>query len=127
MAGLYVPLVMIPRFTSYVGEGEYTTAPLDVTEFAGFNLTIWRGPLVGNLGSATGAGLSLVFQQSDDAEAWTDLLGISPITTASASSIIAFGLTGRWFRAKLTLTADSTDIVALTLWAMGNLERRERS
>lgn len=126
MAGLYVPLVMIPRFTSYVGAGEYTTAPLDVTEFSSFNLTIWRGPLVGNLGTATGAGLSLVFQQSDDAEVWTSLLGIAAITTANASDIIAFGLTGRWFRAKLTLTADSTSIVALTVWAIGNLERRER-
>ena len=34
--GLYVPLVMIPRFTTYIGQGTYTTAPLDVSAYSSF-------------------------------------------------------------------------------------------
>jgi hypothetical protein len=125
MAGLYVPLVMIPRFTSYVGAGTYTTAPLEVSEYGSFVLTVWRGPLVGN--PANGAGLSLVFEQSDDAEIWSAFSGISAITTANTNSVATTDLTMRWLRARMTLTEDSTNhVVAMTCWASGNLVRRER-
>jgi hypothetical protein len=125
MSGLYVPLVMIPRFTSYVGQGTYTTAPLDVSEFAKFTLTVWRGPFV--TGTGTGSGMSITFEQSDDAEMWTTFSGISAITSANTSSIVTADLTMRWFRVKADMTEDNVNhVVALTCWAIGNLERRER-
>ena len=124
MAGLNVPLVMIPRFTSYVGAAAYTTAPLDVSEYGSFVLTVWRGPLVGT--PVSGAALSLVFEQSDDADVWSTFTGVSAITTANANSVVTADLTMRWFRAKVTLTEDANHVVALTCWAVGNLVRRER-
>ncbi|MEJ2202960.1 MAG: hypothetical protein P8170_02490 [Gemmatimonadota bacterium] len=33
MAGELVPLVLIPRYTSYVGDGTFTTIAMDVTEY----------------------------------------------------------------------------------------------
>jgi len=115
--GLYVPLVMIPRFTTYVGQATYTSAPLDVNDYVAFTLTVWRGPLLGS-----GSTLSCVFEVSEDADVWSDS-GISAITTANTSSSVSTTLTRRWLRVKVTLTgADS----ALTCWAIGNLERREQ-
>jgi hypothetical protein len=124
MAGLYVPLVLVPRFTSYVGEGTYETAPLDVSEFARFSVTVWRGPRVGAGGS--GGSFELVFEQSDDAQVWSSFTGVSAITTTDTSSIVATDLTMRWMRVKVTLVDDSNDAAAITCWVVGNLERRER-
>ena len=33
MQGSMVPVVLLPRFTTFVGAGSFATAPLDVTEF----------------------------------------------------------------------------------------------
>lgn len=126
MSGIYIPLVMIPRFTSYVGDGDYRSVLLDVSEYAAFVLSVWRGPLVKGVG--TGAGLSLTFEDSDDAEVWTTVSGTSAIVTADASSVVSAELTKRWLRVRLELTEDSTDhAVALTCWAMGHLVRREQA
>jgi len=121
MAGLYVPLVMIPRFTSYVGAGTYTSVAMDVSEFAHFILTVWRGPLV----SGTSPTFTMVFEESDDADVWSAFSGISTINTANANSVVESDLTRRWMRVKVTL-AQSTSTIAITCWAIGNLERRER-
>ena len=125
MSGLYVPLVMIPRFTTYVGAGAspYVSVPLDVSEYESANLTVWRGPLIGE----AGATLALKFQDSDDADVWSN--ASTPITTADASSVVVLTLRRRWLRASLELAADVSDpqhAVALTCWAIGNLVRRER-
>ena len=123
--GLYVPLVMIPRFTTYIGQGTYTTAPLDVSAYSSFSLTVWRGPLVS--GTGPGAGLNIVFQDSDDTEVWAQLAPTPIVSAGPASTAVSCPLIRRWMRLKLTLTENPTDhIVALTCWAIGNLELRER-
>lgn len=126
-AGAYVPLVMVPRFTSYVGAATYTTAPLDVSEFQKFIVTVWRGLLVGSV--AGGAALFIQFEWSDDADqdGWFTFFGLSPLTTAGATDVVEAELTHRYLRLKVTLTDDATDVVALSCWASGHLERRERA
>lgn len=124
MAGELVPLVMIPRFTTYVGASEYLTVPLVVSSYQSVKITVWRGKLVGAPG--TGASLNVIFQTSNDAEVWTDV-SMSAITTADASELVEFAMKERWLRVRLVLTEDTDSVVALTLWAVGFLEVREQN
>ena len=124
MAGELVPLVMIPRFTTYVGAGDYVTVPLRIDNYQSVKITVWRGKLVGD--PVTGAGLSAIFQTSNDAEVWTDV-SMTPVTTADGSTLVEFATLERWLRLRLVLVEDANHIVALTLWAVGFLEVREQN
>ena len=44
MAGRLVPLVLLPRFTSFA-EGIFQTVPMDVSDFQRAIVTVWRGPV----------------------------------------------------------------------------------
>ena len=122
MSGLYVPLVLIPRFTSYLGAGQFTTEPLDVTAFSKGVVTVWCGPLIG----ATGASLEFIFEMAEDPDVWTEFPFVDPIFTPNGSDVVELPLTMRWLRLKLTLDDDAAGVVALTCWAMGSLEKREQ-
>ena len=123
MAGEYVPLVMIPRFTSYIGAAEYVTVALDVSAFYKFDIAFWCGPLVGDDG--TGASLSATFETSDDNDTWTEVPEIPAITTPNGHTIGNGLLRPRWLRVKIVLTEDADHVVAITCWAAGQLERRQ--
>ena len=120
MAGEIVPLVMIPRFTTYVGEATFTTVALDVSEFGAVQLATWLGPLVGGAGASVDARL----EASEDAEVWSALMPMVPAGT-DAHSVVHAGLPLRYLRAKLWMTADASDVAAITCWSTGFLERRE--
>lgn len=124
MLGELVPLVMIPRFTSYVGEASYTTVPMDISGFSGAALEFWRGQLAAKVQGATfNAYLEEAFDLSlPEAEAWT-VLDSTDVDDATAVFKVAF--TRRYFRIRIVLVADLTyGIAAITCWAAGNLERR---
>lgn len=123
--GIAVPLVMVPRFTGYVGPGTYATAPLDVSAYSAAHLTLWRGPLVGDTGS--GALFECWFETSHDALEWTRVFPppLSPVITATDTSSVAdVPVTRRWLRIVVRLTADTSDVVGITCWASGLLEKR---
>lgn len=121
MASQIVPIVLIPRFTTYVGAGTYTTIGLEVSRFQSMNVTIWRGPLIGSVPG--GAAVSIQLETSPDNETWT--ADGAPITTANAHSFVEALFTRPWMRLKVTLTADASNVVALTCWATGFVEMRE--
>ena len=121
--GELVPLVMVPRYTTYIGASTFATAPMDVSGFDKAVLSFWRGRLAGDAGST----FSAVFEASHDAVAWTSLG--SAITTTNTSSIVSRDLIKRWLRLKITLTAvppgsGGSNTVAITCWAVGSLEVR---
>ena len=124
MAGELVPLVMIPRYTSYVGAGEYSTAPMEVSAYSTVYLGVWVGFLRGSDATPTAATLSIILEGSQDADTWTDF-NIAP-AIASGYSVIEMGLYRKWFRMKATLTGNSAiNDCAVTCWAVGSFERRE--
>ena len=90
-----------------------------------FTVTAWAFPLIGNTGHTPPASLSLDFEWSDDAETWSTFIGSTPITTPSSQTIVQQDLVHRWLRVKLTLVEDQDEVVAVTCWVIGNLERRE--
>ena len=47
MAGELVPLVLIPRYTTYSGAHTFTTIAMDVTDYQSAIVNVWRGALNG--------------------------------------------------------------------------------
>ena len=122
MNGAIVPAVVLPRFTSYIGGGTFITEPMLVEEFLTFQGIVWRGPLVGGAASNP---FRLYLEESLDASAAT-WAATSPITTADAWSACGMFFTKKWFRVRVELAADTDGVVGITLWMVGELERRER-
>jgi hypothetical protein len=110
MAGQAVPLVVIPRYTSYVGANVFSTVPLEVTDYSMAHVTFWRGRCP--------TAFSAVFEESHDALVWFHALGTT-ITSVDRSDNLHIPLTRRWFRVRITLST-----LPITCWASGLLERR---
>ena len=123
MAGELTPLVLLPRYSTYVGAStagkEFVTIAMDVTEFQSAILNCWRGKLLG-----TSPTFALTFQESSDQLNWTTCAGTNvsaydPGEEAEGQSNAV--LTKQWFRVKVVLGGTSP---AGTCWAVGYLERR---
>jgi len=119
MKGELVPVVMIPRFTSYLGVGTYTTVPLDISDFESITMEFWRGKL--RSGTFT-AYLEQASEPWEDNSLWSAL---STINTADTSSFedLTFSKVP-YFRIRIVL-ADPTFLASgITCWAAGFLRKR---
>lgn len=119
MAGDRVPIVLIPRFTTYAGASTFFSYALEVGAYSELTLTAWRAPLVGS-----GAVFQLSVEESLDRTEWQDCAGsqdVDPGTNVEAP--YAWPLTQRWMRTRLVLAGSSP---VVTCWAQGFLIRRER-
>ena len=118
MSGELVPLVQIPRYTTYCGALTFTTIAMDVTDYQSAILNVWRGVLNG------GGAVAISFEESTDQNSWTDCTGG---TAADPGEDTEFQytptITKRWFRAKVVLTG--AEPVVVTVWAVGFLELRQ--
>ncbi|MCK6478982.1 MAG: hypothetical protein HUU06_00405 [Planctomycetaceae bacterium] len=125
MAGELTPLVLLPRYSTFVGTStggagkEYVTIAMDVTEFERAILNCWRGKLLG-----TSPTFGLTFQESSDQQTWSTCAGTNVSaydpgeeTEGQASATIS----KQWFRVKVVLGGTAP---AATCWAVGFLERR---
>lgn len=119
MIGKAVPLVLVPRYTTYVGESTFTTAPLRVSEYVQAHVTLWRGPLIG---AGRGGSFTAEFQVSHDGNDWEN--AIAAVTTVNRSNAYDVPLSRRWLRLKVTLSVSTGSDVGITLWATGLLEKR---
>ena len=123
MAGELVPLVLIPRYTTYCGGNatEFVTIGMDVTQYQKAILQVWRGAIAG-----TSPDFNLSCQESSDQVNWTACAGTNVTDydpTADTEGQAEATITKRWFRVKLTLSATETDNV-VTCWVVGFLEER---
>jgi hypothetical protein len=129
--GELAPLVLAARFTSFLGPGVHTTAPLDVSAFDRAAFEFWRGHLAGSE-----AGFKAFFEQADEpgpgpgpldpeyplsdpVNPWT-ILG-SSFDTFNTSSLVELVLTKRYMRMRVGLTGDEA---AITLFAVGSIRKR---
>jgi hypothetical protein len=121
MIGRQVPFILIPRYTSYIGQGVYLSAPVDVSAYADAIVTVWRGKLVG------GGTIKFVYQLSTDAASWADWLPGPPDPAfdpgENTALTVGFACTQKWARMKVTLTEDG-EPQAVTCWASGLLTER---
>ena len=118
-AGEYVPLVLIPRYSSYVGASAFTTIGMEVQDYAKAIVNVWRGNMTG-----TSPTFGVTFQESTDQLTWTTCAGTTAASDPGAETEAQYTatLTKRWFRVALTLAG--TDPAA-SAWALGFLEMRE--
>src|SRR5262245_46006552 len=117
MAGNLVPLVLLPRYTTYAGASTYTTIAMDVADYEKAIVSFWQGPNV------TFISLNIDFQESTDQVTWTSCTG-GPYTAPGASSETQFqpSLTKRWFRISVALGGANQ---ITTCWCVGFLMLRE--
>ena len=121
MAGELVPLVMLPRYSTFAGATTFTTIAMDVTEYSKAILNVWRGPM------SVGDGFALRCQESTDGTNWSDCVPVSPTTWpvdpgADTEAQYEAELRKRWFRVELIVTGSDPTV---SCWAVGFLERRE--
>ena len=108
MQGSMVPVVLLPRFTTFVGAGSFATAPLDVTEFDRLVVDFGRGAISG------GGTMTCEFQDSHDCVNWFAL------DSVGSAADVRINLTRRWLRVVITLGSGQ----AVTCWCAGQLRRR---
>jgi len=118
MAGLNVPIVLIPRFTSYVGGGIYDTLPIPISAYESLVLSFWM-----NTGVGTAPTLSVSLLESNDLDRWEPCVG-TPVTPVPGSEVqMTVTLSKAWFRFLVSLSpADA----GFTVWAQGFLQLREK-
>lgn len=118
MAGNLVPLVLIPRFTSYIGANTFVTVGMDVSEYVKAIVNAWRGAMTGSTPT-----FALSFEESTDQDSWTTCTGGSSADPgANTEAQYTPTLAKRWFRVKLVLAGTQP---CVTCWALGFLEMRE--
>ena len=134
MAGELVPLVLLPRYTTYAGVPTlpsgttltyFSTIAMDVTQYETAIVNFWRGKIIGTAGTPA---FSVAFEESTDQVSWTDCDGSpdgSTIAYPDENVEIQYTLTlkKRWFRVIVQL-GNSNNVVSC--WAVGFLEERLR-
>ena len=119
MTGALTPVVLIPRYTSFLGENEFISEAIDASMYCAGALRLWRGELKG-----TDTPTYLLFvETSNDKNVWVpqDVAGYDP--GANDSMPITLTLTQRWLRTRVVLEGTNP---AVTCWCAGTLERRVR-
>jgi hypothetical protein len=123
--GTLVPLVLLPRYTTYAGLTVAGTGPhffctiaMDVTEYQTAIVNIWRGVFIG-----TTPGVTFNLEESSDQLTWTTCGGTSLDFTVSENTETQYtaALTKRWFRIRLV---PATSTTVFSCWAVGFLEQR---
>jgi len=118
MEQVVVPIVLIPRFTTFAGKDTYfRTQAIAVTEYESIEVFIWRGDL-----DSGGWNANFAVEESMDQQSWTTVL--STVPTAKSELRATGTLTKSYIRASFWLDAPGTDFPIVTAYAVGNLIRR---
>jgi len=123
MAGKRDRAILMPRYTTLAGDGDYTSIPIDVSAYEGGELVAWRGKLVGP-DAGTGS-VSVTFQESSDQVTWSICAGTASGTLSENTEtqfVPAFKMA--WMRVKVTLTAGTGDLPIVSCYVVGYLTRR---
>ncbi len=120
MSGRQVPIVIVPRFTTFVNNTPpYITLPLDVRAYSGANLVAWRGTLNG-----TSPVFDIHFYESMDREDWTQCTGDEGgEIAATTETLFSINFTKKWFNVAINCTGTNASV---TCWTQGFLIRREK-
>jgi hypothetical protein len=125
MPGELVPLVLLPRYTTFVGRPAsgtqfFSTIAMDVTEYSKAIVNVWRGKVFG-----TAVPVQFTFQESTDQVEWTACTlesGSQPFDPGeNVETQYIATIKKRWFR--VTVQFGNADNFA-NCWAVGFLEQR---
>lgn len=118
MAGELVPLVLLPRYSTFVGAHSFTTIGMEASNYSKAIVGVWRGAMAG-----TAPTFAASFEESTDQNIWTTCAAGAggdpgPDTEAQYQPTIS----KRWFRIKVILGGTNPSV---SCWAIGFLEMRE--
>jgi hypothetical protein len=122
MAGMSVPVVMFPRFTTLCGEIQFETMAMDISRYSGAELTAWRGAMAGGASSW----FKITCQESTDGTdgSWTDCDGGTQAEVLqNVQEQFSLTFTKRLFRVLVNMDGDGSVPVA-TCWMSGFFEQR---
>lgn len=121
MAGRNVPIVLIPRFSTYVGQTTCWSQPIPVSAYSGLTFDFWNATMNG----APAAGVQIDVQQSNDNVSWETCQGGSPFirSPGTGQAQLTAVLNKAWMRFGVTPLGTQPGI---TCWAQGFFELRER-
>jgi hypothetical protein len=121
MAGLQVALTMLPRLTTLAGTQVLDTEAIHVSEFSAVTMNLWTGSFIG--GGVPSATFTL--EESNDGEQFSTCGGAFPtiVLATSTQFQLQATITKAWLRLSIGLAGVN---VAVTCWASGFLERREK-
>ena len=121
-------IIFLPRPTTLIGAGSFTTLPLDVSRFGSFQLQLWRGPI------RNGGSYLAYFEESLDTETWvlgpSTPAGFDPADavtggdpTFARPQLFSYAFRLRWFRMRFDLTGIGAPLAGpmVTTWAEGFL------
>jgi hypothetical protein len=117
MAGLFVPLVLVPRYTTVLGNETFTTIGMDVSDYERAIVSYWRS-------TGVGAPAPTIFlEESMDQVTWSACAG-GPFADPGPNVEAQFNatITKRWFRLRYLTGAVGAGV---TFWMIGFLEQRE--
>ena len=120
MAGRNVPVVLVPRYTTYLGNQGFPTQPIPVAAYSKITIDFWHGPIQG----AGPPGVGISFTESNDLENWVGCTG-GPWFVPSGVGELQFSadLTRAWFQFLVVPTGGNPGV---TCWAQGFFELREK-
>ena len=109
-----VPLVLVPRYTTFVGGGDFQTEGVRVQPYDAAVLTVWRGALLGS-----SAGIQVAFAESNDRDEWFTCEGGDPFAPEEGTEAVReINITRTYLRVEVSLTG--TDPAA-TVYITGYL------
>jgi hypothetical protein len=125
MPGELVPLVLLPRYTTYAGKPTtgtlyFSTVAMDVTAYSSAIVNVWRGKILGSVGTPV---IAFTFQESTDGVNWTTCAGTTAPETPAENVEVQYlpEFSKRWFRLIVELGDDDN---VVTCWAVGFLVER---
>jgi hypothetical protein len=118
MKGILVPVVMVPRYTSFIGPGSYATPPQNVEPYSKLTVTFWRG-LMPYSGTRT---CTFYFEDSHDADAWRILSSGTADPGPDGTLCRQVTLTRRWLRVRIEVEGPAG--TSVSCWAVGSMETR---
>lgn len=120
MAGELVPLVLLPRYSTFSGATVFTTIGIDVSDYESAIVNVWRGNFIGT-GPPT---FGITLEESTDRDEWAACSGATADYDPGGATEgqLTAALKRRWLRAKVTITGTDPSV---SCWAVGFLELRQ--
>ena len=115
-----VPVVLLGRYTTVAGEGNFTTIPVSISKFSRIELTVWRGEF-----EDPGFGYSFRLEESMDQDTWDELAVETP--TSAGQTQVSADLSRSWLRARVNLTVPGSEFPVISTYAVGFLFLRRAS
>jgi hypothetical protein len=116
-------IILFPRYTTFAGEADFTTLPINVTAYEAGDVMVWIGDVVG----PTVPGIvTAIFEESTDQVRWSTCGGAaSGALTSGQETQLEPELAKPWMRLRVEIGPGTGGDPVVSCYAVGYLERRK--